>query len=229
MTQLFSALDESWHSTSAVEEWTFSWWSPDTAMAGWTMYRVFASNQIWYCFGMVRGDKPLLHVAEFDISRRPNPMIAKAESLWAEFICDAPFEQWTLGNETYAVELDDPDEGLGRAYGRAVPIASDLEWYANGPVSEIELGYQQSGLILGIVETDDGPLEFSEIAAHRTHRWSTEISTLLKPVTNTSNSVERLVPGEFDQRLAFRLPDHSVWDAVVTSDGWHLRTSDDGV
>jgi hypothetical protein len=155
-------------------------------------------------------------------------MIAKAESLWAEFVCDAPFEQWSLGNETYAVELDDPNEGLGRAYGRAVPIASDLEWYANGPVDEIEWGYEQSGLIMGVVETDDGPLEVSEISAHRTHRWSTEISTLLQPVTNTSNSVERFVHGESGQRLAFRFPDHSEWDAVVTSDGWHRRTGHDG-
>ena len=46
-------------------------------------------------------------------------MIAKAQAMWAEHVCEAPFEQWTLGNETYAVALDDPDEGLGRAYGDA--------------------------------------------------------------------------------------------------------------
>ena len=182
------------------------------------MYRLFASNRIWYCFGFIRQDAPLLHVAEFDIVRRPDPMIAKADSLWAEFMCDAPFEQWTLGSETYAVELDDPAEGLGRAYGRAVPIASDLEWYANGPVTEIESGYEQFGVMLGMVETEHGPFEIHEVSAYRTHRWT---SGALAPggIATAKDLGSDVSPGQV-RRLAFRFPDDTVWDADVTSQGW---------
>ena len=41
-------------------------------------------------------------------------------------------EQWSIGNETYASAIDDPDDALGRAYGDPTPIAFDLEWYATG-------------------------------------------------------------------------------------------------
>lgn len=220
MTQLFGAADESWHSAAAVEEWTFSWWMPDASLAGWTMYRLFASNRIWYCFGLIRPGAPLLHVAEFDIARRPDPMIAKAESLWAEFVCDAPFEQWTLGNETYAVELDDAAEGLGRAYGRAVPIASDLEWYASGSVRAMPSGYQQDGVVLGVIETDSGPLDIAEVSAHRTHRWSDGALTPALPMAEFGDDTSKT-----DRRLAFRFPDDTIWDAVATPLGWVRRTS----
>lgn len=194
-------------------------------MAGWTMYRLGASNRIWYCFGLIRPGAPLLHVAEFDITRRPDPMIAKAESLWAEFVCDAPFEQWTLGNETYAVELDDADEGLGRAYGRAVPIASDLEWYATGAASEVAQGYEQSGMVLGTIETDRGSLQLSEVTAHRTHRWSEEALTPFLQSVDKRSDLLRPAPGQEmpGPRLAFRFPDDTVWDAVATPTGWARR------
>lgn len=223
MSELFSAADEAWHPGAATEEWSFSWWSDDVSLAGWTMYRIFASNRIWYCFGLVRQGEPLLHVAEFDISRRPDPMIAKAESLWAEYVCDAPFEQWSLGNETYAVELDDAEEGLGRAYGRAVPIASDLEWYADGPVNQTEHGYEQRGVVLGTIETERGPLEISEVRAHRTHRWS---DGALAPFLATSHDRDRRDGTESGPRLAFRFPDGTVWDAVATAHGWVRRRPD---
>lgn len=229
MTHVFGAADEAVHPEASYEEWVFSWWAPDASIAGWTMYRLVPRHRIWYCFGLVGRERPVLHVAEFDITRRADPMIAKAESFWAEFVCDAPFEQWTLGNETYAVELDDPAEGLGRAYGRVVPVAGDLEWYADGsavpfgnaPQLESVSGYQQSGVLLGTIETEQGPIEIPEIAAHRSHRWSMgEIGpSPLAPATSpvlTDDTGRQL-------RLAFRFPDDSVWDAVLTGDGFRAR------
>ena len=61
---------------------------------------------------------------------RADPFIVKGEALWAEHHCDAAMQQWSIGNETYASAIDDPDEALGRAYGDPTPIAFDLEWYA---------------------------------------------------------------------------------------------------
>ncbi|MFM7126788.1 MAG: hypothetical protein ACKOYO_08010 [Actinomycetota bacterium] len=227
MTHEYDAADESMHPEASFEEWVFSWWTPDASIAGWTMYRLVPRHRIWYCFGLVGRNRPVLHVAEFDITRRADPMIAKAESFWAEFFCDAPFDQWTLGNETYAVELDDPAEGLGRAYGRVVPVASDLEWYADGPTvamrsgSHSVSGYEQCGVLLGTIETEQGPIEIPEVVAHRSHRWSvddigpSELANLDSPalIDDTGRPL----------RLAFRLPDDSVWDAVLTEDGFRAR------
>lgn len=206
----FDRSDEAQHPTCECEEWTFSWWRADGSIAGHASYRLVGRSNAWYCWGLWRRDEPLLHVTEFDIPRRSNPMIAKAEAMWAEFTCDAPFEQWTLGNETYAVELDDPAEALERAYGRAVPIASDLEWYAtSGPVP-LPDGYAQAGRLLGSVETVNGPLELDDLVAHRTHRWSR---------TGRLDEPTRHVTAHLGPRLPFRFPDGVVRDLYLTNEG----------
>lgn len=205
------ASDESSHSSARCEEWTFSWWSSKGDLAGHAVHRLVGSSRVWYCWGLWRRGEPLIHIAEFDISRRPNPMIAKASSLWAEFTCDAPFEQWTLGNETYAVELDDPDEALGRAYGRAVPIASDLEWYATSPPQRIADGYEQFGKLLGTIEMVDGPVELDDLTASRTHRWTT--GSTLAELARTE------VTAHLGPRFAFAFPDGTVRRLYLTPDG----------
>ena len=214
MTELVAA-DEGPHPGSLHEEWTFDFWAPDGSVGGVMGYRLVGRGDAWYWWALARAGEPVLHVTEWTIPRRADPMIAKAQAMWAEHVCEAPFEQWTLGNETYAVALDDPDEGLGRAYGVAVPIASDLEWYAIAPVVGIVDGYGQRGVIHGVVELSSGRLELDELPAHRTHRWSIDP---LPPVD---------VPIAFAHlglRAPFRLPDGSVLDLVLGSDGWHRRS-----
>lgn len=206
------ARDEFAHSSVTCEEWTFSWWSPNGDLAGHCSYRLVGENRIWYCWGLWRRAEPLIHVTEFDIVRRSDPMIAKAPSLWAEITCDAPFEQWTLGNETYAVELEDPSDGLGRAYGRAVPIASDLEWFAVSGSETIPDGYSQIGRLLGSVETVDGTLEWDELEAVRTHRWTSKGSL--------SEFPGRTAIAHLGPRIAFAFPDGAVRDLRLTPEGF---------
>lgn len=207
----FDERDEEPHAMCDSEEWTFAWWLPDGSVAGYTSYRLVGSSRAWYCWGLWRRGQPLLHITEFEIARRSNPMIAKAEAMWAEYTCDAPFEQWTLGNETYAVELDDPVDALGRAYGRAVPIASDLEWYATTDAVSIPDGYGQSGRLLGTVETVGGTVQLAELMAHRTHRWS--MQSALDELDGS------IVTAHLGPRLPFRFPDGIVRDLYLTNEG----------
>ena len=80
-------------------------------------------------------------------------------------------EQWSVGNETYASALDDPDDALGRAYGIPTPIAFDLEWYATGAASNRRRscgtdGYEQVGVVHGPIEVLGEPtIELVEIPA----------------------------------------------------------------
>lgn len=210
----WAAADERPHPGAATEEWTFEWWSPDGRVGGVTGYRLVGAADAWYWWGLVRPDHPLLHITEFEITRRADPMIAKAQAMWAEFTCEAPFEQWTLGNETYAVYLDDPADALDRAYGDAVPIASDLEWYATGEATPIVHGYEQYGALHGLVELLDGPVELVELPAHRTHRWS---PGPLAPVERASAFAH------LGLRAPFRFPDGSHIDLVLGADGWRAR------
>lgn len=215
MTAPWRAADERPHPGANVEEWTFEWWAADGSVAGVTGYRLVGPSSAWYWWGLVRSDLPLLHVTEFDIPRRHDPMIAKAPAMWAEYTCESPFEQWTVGNETYAVLLDDPSDALGRAYGEAVPIASDLEWYATTEATGIDGGYEQSGVVHGTVELVGGSIELTELRAHRTHRWTSAIAL----------SPWRPPPAfaHLGHRAAFGFPDGSHVDLVLTVDGWRSR------
>ena len=84
----------------------------------------------WYWAALVGAGRPLLHVEEWAVPARADPLLVKAPGLWAEHTCDEPMRQWTVANETYATALDDPDDALGRAYGVPSAVAFDLEWYA---------------------------------------------------------------------------------------------------
>lgn len=209
--------DDRVHADAEMEEWTFSWWSSDASMAGFTMYRLIAGKPAWYCWGLSREGEPLVQVVECDITRRADPMIAKAEAFWAEYTCESAFEQWTVGNETYAVELDDPAEGLGRSYGNAVPIASDLEWYATERATLIENGYSQAGVLMGDIETVNGVVTVPEVVSVRTHRWT--MATALPPL------FERHAFAHLRRRVAFRFEDETVMDLVLTPTGWMRRLS----
>ena len=234
-----SAADERTHETS-YEEWTFSCWADDGSLGVVTGYRLVGGRDAWYWWGFARQGAPLLHVTEFEIPRRSDPLLAKAEALWAEMTCESPFEQWTIGNETYAVALADPQEALRRGYGEATPIAMDLEWYATGPPTEQHMAldsgaarddeeaprresgavapsqgcYEQRGVAHGRIELAGSIVELVELPAHRTHRWSAE------PLSPTTAP---LALAHVGLRAPFLLPDGSAIDLVLTSDGWRRR------
>jgi hypothetical protein len=212
-----SPIDERRHPGAAVEEWVFTCWTPDASVGAISGHRLLGSRA-WYWTALVRAGAPLLHAAEWDVVLRADPMIVKADSLWAEHVCDEPFAQWSVGNETYAVELDDPEDALGRAYGDRRPIAFDLEWYATGPPRPWPAGYEQSGVVHGRVDLGTGPgalaeIELAEVPARRWHRWG-----------------DRLGPVELEDayahtglRAPFAFPDSTLADWVLTPDGWRSR------
>jgi hypothetical protein len=153
-------------------------------------------------------------VSDWDVPPRSDPFLVKGAALWAEHTCDAPMEQWTIANETYAAALDDPDEALGRAYGAPTAISWDLEWYATGPPSELAVahgdGYEQAGVVHGTVELAGGSLELAEVAAHRWHRWGDELGAMTMPAAYAHTGV----------RAPFAFPDGTAVDWVLTPDGW---------
>ena len=112
--------DDRPHAGVAVEEWLFAAWTADATIGLLSGHRLLGPLA-WYWACLATEGQPLLHVAEWDVPVRSDPLLVKAHALWAEHICDAPMEQWTIGNETYAAALDDPSDALGRAYGDPDP------------------------------------------------------------------------------------------------------------
>lgn len=216
------------HAEAVIEEWVFAAWTTDASLGLLSGHRLLG-RRAWYWAALARAGRPLLHITDFDVSVRADPFIVKGEALWAEHHCVAPLEQWSIGNETYASAIDEPDEALGRGYGDPTPIAFDLEWYAAGLASPlaasgaralIESGYEQPGVVHGAIEVLGEPtIQLAEVPAHRWHRWvsasvaAPTLGPLVLPVAVAHTGV----------RAPFAFPDGSTSDLVLTARGWNRR------
>jgi len=212
------ASDDLRHDDAAVEEWVFTCWAADGTLGALSAHRVIGRSA-WYWAALVRRGEPLLHVTEWDVAVRADPTVLKAHGLWAEHICDAPMEQWTITNECFAIALDDPDDALGRAFGTPTAVAFDLEWYATAPPrphagaagdTGRPAGYQQDGVVHGLVELPGDRLTVAEIPARRWHRWGDALGPLTLPAAYAHTGL----------RAPFAFPDGSAADWVLSPDGW---------
>lgn len=198
-----------------VEEWVFAAWTPDATLGAISGHRI-VGTVAWYWAALARIGQPLLHITDFEVPVRADPFIVKGEAMWAEHFRDAPMEQWSIGNETYASALDDADDALGRAYGIPTPIAFDLEWYAGALPSAIENGYEQTGVVHGAIEVLGEPtIELAEVPAQRWHRWV--------PVGGSSAMGPIPVPfasAHAGLRAPFVFPNDTMIDLVITPSGW---------
>ena len=210
----FGPTDERPHE-GFVDEWVFAAWRSDGSAGVVSGHRLIG-RRAWYWAALVEHGFPMLHLAEWDVAVRVDPFVVKAPEMWAEHHCDAPFEQWSIGNEAHFVALDDAGEGLGRAYGDLVPMATDIEWYATSPPEAIADGFVQDGVAHGLVELLGRPdVEFVEVPARRWRRWTS--TDVLAPVELP------VVRAHTGLRAAFAFADGSVADWVLTPDGWRSR------
>ena len=198
------------HPDAAVEEWVFTCWLPDASAGLVTGYRRHVGGSGWYWAALARRGEPLLHVTEWEVPSRHDPLLAKAHGLWAEHVCETPMQQWTVANETYATALDDPEDALGRAFGMPSALAVDLEWYATAPPVPGDDGFRQDGVGHGVVELAGGPLHLTEAPARRWRRWGPQLGPLPLPPAYAHTGL----------RAPFAFPDETVADWVLTPDGW---------
>jgi hypothetical protein len=220
------------HPGAAVEEWVFAAWTDDASLGVVSGHRI-VGRRAWYWAALARHGRPLLHVADFEVPVRADPFIVKGEALWAEHHCVAPAQQWSIGNETFAAALEDPDEALGRGYGDPTPIAFDLEWYAvdlatrlepNGVRAAIEFGDEQGGVVHGSIEILGEPtVELVEVPARRWHRWSADGVDLATAAEGFGPLTLPEVAAHTGVRAPFAFPDGNVSDLVLTPLGWAQR------
>lgn len=180
----WAATDEAPHRSTGgrwCEVWGFAG-SDGTGTGVLTTFGVVpADGRAWYLAVLVRPGRSVAYVGDDEIVRRDDRLSLRRPGLWADHICEEPFGQWTVVNEAYAVELDQPGDALSHALGdprgTMTALAFDLEWYAAGPAEPVwpaveagRFGYQQRGEIEGVVEVPGGPIACSG-PAHRIHLW----------------------------------------------------------
>lgn len=217
----------------------FAAWTPDAALGVISGHRI-VGRTAWYWAALARQGRPLLHITDFGITVRSDPFVVKGEALWAEHHCVDAMAQWSIGNETYASAIEDPDEALGRAYGDRTPIVFDLEWYATGEATQpaptadrggAEFGYEQVGVVHGSIEIHgETTVELIEAPGHRRHRWSTGVPAMHPdggpdggPIVDLGPLVLPEAVAHTGVRAPFAFPDGSTADLVLTPRGWARR------
>lgn len=164
----------------------------------------------------------MLHVVDWEVPARDQFGLAKGEQLWAEIICEDPLSQWTIGNETVAVALDNPEDATGRAHGDPTPVACDLEWYSAGqqPLG-IDSGFVQDGVVHGVIEVaQHPPIAVEEWSCSRWRRWW---PTTLVPGWAADPPPLSTVTAHTGRRAPVVGADGSVVDFVLVPSGWALR------
>ena len=180
--------------------------SPATASS-----RLPLAGTAWYWAALARAGEPLLHVADWHVPLRSDPLLVKGDGLWAEHTCDAPMEQWTVANETYAAALDDPDDALGghTACRRRCPGISSGMPRQNPGLCPTAI--EQAGVVHGVIELGGAdPIHLGEAPAHRWHRWGDQLGPRRAPRGVRPHRPARPV----------RLPRRTIADWVLTPDGW---------
>jgi hypothetical protein len=102
----------------------------DHGIAGWMRLAVGASPApaAYLASFSLPGDG-LVVVHDDDVpAPRGSILEVRADSLWAELLCETPGEHWSFGLEAFGLHYDDPREALVTDLGDRVAVGFDLEW-----------------------------------------------------------------------------------------------------
>jgi hypothetical protein len=209
--------DEGRHPDAPVEAWW--WWGASEPTASEGRVGVFVGFELRggrydYWAGLVREGAPYLYIDELDGADLRAGLEIKPPQMWADHVCDVPFQQWSLGNEAHGVLLDDPTEAWRRAHGDVVPVTFDVEWYASAQPVPLELapgahGYAQLGEVDVQVELTEGVLAFSG-PADRVHVWGVPYVPRSFAMPNDQRGL----------RAPYRRSDGIMVDQVLTDARW---------
>jgi hypothetical protein len=201
-------IDEHRHPDVHVEAWWW-WGASHDGSSGVFVGLELRGGRFDYWAGLVRAGEPYLYIEELDGADLRAGLEIKPREMWADHVCDAPFEQWSLGNEAHGVLLDDPTEAWRRAYGTLVPVTFDIEWYATTEPQPVAGGYRQSGEVDVQVELTEGVLAITG-PGERVHVWGV-------PYVPSSFAMPIASPG---LRAPYRRTDGLAVDQVLTDRWW---------
>ena len=119
-----------------VDRWWFEWATAD-GPSGWVDLSWYPSRELAvYACVVVLDDGRLVVTVDDEV-----PMATPKRSLefrhaglWAQHVCETPWEHWTVGLEAYGTAVTDPDDAAAApAWGDPTPIGLDVEWEATAP------------------------------------------------------------------------------------------------
>jgi hypothetical protein len=172
----FDAGDERPHAPGPEPDWSESWafdFRRDDGTVGELRltYRPPAAIASWWT-RLEAPDVGLVVVRDEEVPmpRRVDSLTVRGDGLWAELVCETPFEHWTIGLEAFGLRVDDPSDEVGER----LPVGLDLEWEVAGATAPEDRGsgYVQQGTVHGELLIASQRIAFAGTGG-REHRWGT--------------------------------------------------------
>ena len=163
------------------ESWSFDFVTADERLAGFARLALHpVEGRAWWWAAVVGHGRPYVLAKEHDIvPPKPPSLEIRASGLWAEIICEEPFEHLSVGLEAFALAFDDPTDAYGAERGQPVPLGFDLGWEALSPPAALArgttgtaaaAGYGQDCAVHGEVLVGRERLRLAG-TGRRTHAW----------------------------------------------------------
>lgn len=136
---------------ASVDRWWFEFVSVD-GPSGWVDLRWYPNRRrAVYASVIVVPDGRLIVTVDDEI-----PMAEPSRSLefrhaglWAQHVCETPWEHWTVGLEAYGTAVDDAADALAvPCWGDPTPIGLDVEWEASAAPIDLAQPCRVSGEVL---------------------------------------------------------------------------------
>ncbi|MGI8775948.1 MAG: hypothetical protein ACR2LJ_00820 [Acidimicrobiales bacterium] len=155
------------------ESWSFDFVSGDGAVGGFVRLALHpARRRAWYWAYLARPGRPVVVVRDHDVEApRGRELEVRGDGLWAQVICETPFEHWSAGLEAFAVAIDDPARAWGDERGDPTALGLDLEWEMQAPARSLPVtGYVQPADVHGEVLVGAERLALDGTGSY-THTW----------------------------------------------------------
>jgi len=140
--------------TDWEESWSFDFAAGSGAVGGFVRLALHPTRRrAWYWAYLARPGRPVVVVRDHDVEApRGRELEVRGDGLWAQVICETPFEHWSAGLEAFAVAIDDPARAWGDERGDPTALGLDLEWEMQAPPRPLpQPGYVQPAMVHGEV------------------------------------------------------------------------------
>ncbi len=155
------------------ESWAFDFVAGGGTVAGFVRLALRpGESRAWYWAYVVRPGRPVVVVRDHDVELpRGRELEVRGDGLWAQVICETPFDHWSAGLEASAVAIDDPARAWGDERGDPVALGLDLEWEMQAPPRTlVEPAYVQPAGVHGEVLVGPERLALDGTGWY-THSW----------------------------------------------------------
>ena len=115
-----------------ADVWSFDFWRPD-GLGAFVRLALYPNLATAWWWAYVLTERGVVAVRDHDVPVPRTGIEIRTDGLWADLICETPWEHWTIGLEAFAVRFDDPAEAWGAEWGDRLPVGLDLEWEETGP------------------------------------------------------------------------------------------------